>query len=134
MQTKDSQYSPNNNIVIVCGQAMIIQQFDYLSLIWESAVWQIHCMKCHAARDLSNVIQMKSNPHPLRPVTVHCVLCVSDDVLVMQENQCSSMSLISMMSPSSTAGMSLNMEMPRKRKGSMDNQYAVWLLLINPVT
>ncbi|XP_019129203.2 aryl hydrocarbon receptor nuclear translocator-like protein 2 isoform X3 [Larimichthys crocea] len=43
------------------------------------------------------------------------------DVLV-EENQCSSMSLPGLMTPSSAAGMSLSMEMPRKRKGSMDNQ------------
>ncbi|XP_044049063.1 aryl hydrocarbon receptor nuclear translocator-like protein 2 isoform X5 [Siniperca chuatsi] len=43
------------------------------------------------------------------------------DVLV-EENHCSSVSLPSLMTPSSAAGMSLSMEMPRKRKGSMDNQ------------
>uniref|UniRef100_A0A8C4IEI1 Basic helix-loop-helix ARNT like 2 n=1 Tax=Dicentrarchus labrax TaxID=13489 RepID=A0A8C4IEI1_DICLA len=48
-------------------------------------------------------------------------LCVSENVLV-EENQCSSMSLTSLMTPSSAAGMSFSMEMPRKRKGSMDNQ------------
>ncbi|XP_076588806.1 aryl hydrocarbon receptor nuclear translocator-like protein 2 isoform X2 [Chaetodon auriga] len=45
----------------------------------------------------------------------------AEDVLV-EENQCSSMSLTSLMTPSSAAGMSLNMEIPRKRKGSMDSQ------------
>ncbi|XP_010752297.3 aryl hydrocarbon receptor nuclear translocator-like protein 2 isoform X1 [Larimichthys crocea] len=45
----------------------------------------------------------------------------AEDVLV-EENQCSSMSLPGLMTPSSAAGMSLSMEMPRKRKGSMDNQ------------
>uniref|UniRef100_A0A3Q3X412 Uncharacterized protein n=1 Tax=Mola mola TaxID=94237 RepID=A0A3Q3X412_MOLML len=44
----------------------------------------------------------------------------ADDVPV-EQNQCSSMTLTSLMT-SSSAGMSLNMEMPRKRKGSMDNQ------------
>ncbi|CAJ1056965.1 aryl hydrocarbon receptor nuclear translocator-like protein 2 isoform X6 [Xyrichtys novacula] len=43
-----------------------------------------------------------------------------EDVLV-EESQSSSMSLASLMTPSSVS-MSLNMEMPRKRKGSMDNQ------------
>uniref|UniRef100_A0A671XPZ5 Basic helix-loop-helix ARNT like 2 n=1 Tax=Sparus aurata TaxID=8175 RepID=A0A671XPZ5_SPAAU len=63
----------------------------------------------------------KLNPHPSRPVTAHFVLCVSDDVLV-EENDCSSMSLSSLMTQSSALSMSLSMEMPRKRKGSMDNQ------------
>ncbi|KAG8012548.1 Aryl hydrocarbon receptor nuclear translocator-like protein 2, partial [Nibea albiflora] len=45
----------------------------------------------------------------------------SEDVLV-EENQCSSLSLSGLMTPSSAAGMSLSMEMPRKRKGSTDNQ------------
>ncbi|XP_035520827.1 aryl hydrocarbon receptor nuclear translocator-like protein 2 isoform X2 [Morone saxatilis] len=45
----------------------------------------------------------------------------AEDVLV-EENQCSSMSLTGLMTPSSAAGMSFSMEMPRKRKGSMDNQ------------
>ncbi|XP_070762872.1 aryl hydrocarbon receptor nuclear translocator-like protein 2 [Enoplosus armatus] len=45
----------------------------------------------------------------------------AEDVLV-EENHCSSMSLPSLMTPSSAAGMSLSMEMPRKRKGSMDIQ------------
>lgn len=49
----------------------------------------------------------------------HYVSCVADDVLV-EENQCSSMSVSSLVTTSSAAGMSLNMEMPRKRKGSMD--------------
>lgn len=53
-------------------------------------------------------------------VTVNGVLCVADDVLI-EENQCNSMSLTSLMTPSSAAGLSLNLEMPRKRKGSMDN-------------
>ncbi|XP_029697765.1 aryl hydrocarbon receptor nuclear translocator-like protein 2 isoform X2 [Takifugu rubripes] len=43
----------------------------------------------------------------------------ADDVL-LEENQCSSMSVSSLVTTSSAAGMSLNMEMPRKRKGSMD--------------
>uniref|UniRef100_H2T481 Basic helix-loop-helix ARNT like 2 n=1 Tax=Takifugu rubripes TaxID=31033 RepID=H2T481_TAKRU len=42
-----------------------------------------------------------------------------NDVL-LEENQCSSMSVSSLVTTSSAAGMSLNMEMPRKRKGSMD--------------
>ncbi|XP_036963745.1 aryl hydrocarbon receptor nuclear translocator-like protein 2 isoform X2 [Acanthopagrus latus] len=46
---------------------------------------------------------------------------VDHDVLV-EENDCSSMSLSSLMTPSSAVSMSLSMEMPRKRKGSMDNQ------------
>uniref|UniRef100_A0A665XBV2 Aryl hydrocarbon receptor nuclear translocator-like protein 1 n=1 Tax=Echeneis naucrates TaxID=173247 RepID=A0A665XBV2_ECHNA len=45
------------------------------------------------------------------------------DVLV-EENQSSSVSLASLMTPSSAAGMSLSMEMPRKRKGSIDNHDA----------
>ncbi|XP_030281788.1 aryl hydrocarbon receptor nuclear translocator-like protein 2 isoform X2 [Sparus aurata] len=45
----------------------------------------------------------------------------ADDVLV-EENDCSSMSLSSLMTQSSALSMSLSMEMPRKRKGSMDNQ------------
>ncbi|XP_022610012.1 aryl hydrocarbon receptor nuclear translocator-like protein 1 isoform X3 [Seriola dumerili] len=45
----------------------------------------------------------------------------AEDVLV-DENQSSSLSLSSLMTPSSAAGMSLSMEMPRKRKGSIDNQ------------
>uniref|UniRef100_A0AAQ5Z9K6 Aryl hydrocarbon receptor nuclear translocator-like 2 n=1 Tax=Amphiprion ocellaris TaxID=80972 RepID=A0AAQ5Z9K6_AMPOC len=49
------------------------------------------------------------------------VLCVSEDVLV-EEKQSSSVSLSSLMTPSSAVGMSLSMEMPRKRKGSIDNQ------------
>ncbi|XP_067358086.1 aryl hydrocarbon receptor nuclear translocator-like protein 2 isoform X2 [Channa argus] len=44
----------------------------------------------------------------------------AEDVLV-EENQSSSVSLPSLTTPSSSAGMSLSMEMPRKRKGSMDN-------------
>lgn len=43
----------------------------------------------------------------------------AEDVLV-EESQSSSMSLSSLMTPSSAAGLSLNMEMPRKRKGSTD--------------
>nr|XP_020467858.1 aryl hydrocarbon receptor nuclear translocator-like protein 1 isoform X4 [Monopterus albus] len=45
----------------------------------------------------------------------------AEDVLV-EENQSSSVSLPSVMTPSSAAGMSLSVEMPRKRKGSVDNQ------------
>ncbi|XP_053175081.1 aryl hydrocarbon receptor nuclear translocator-like protein 2 isoform X4 [Scomber japonicus] len=45
----------------------------------------------------------------------------AEDVLV-EENQNSSLSLSGMMTPSSSSGMSFSMEMPRKRKGSMDNQ------------
>ncbi|XP_029991953.1 aryl hydrocarbon receptor nuclear translocator-like protein 2 isoform X3 [Sphaeramia orbicularis] len=45
----------------------------------------------------------------------------AEDVLV-EENQSSSMCLPSLMTPSSAASMSLSMEMPRKRKGSTDNQ------------
>ncbi|XP_047242180.1 aryl hydrocarbon receptor nuclear translocator-like protein 2 isoform X2 [Girardinichthys multiradiatus] len=43
----------------------------------------------------------------------------ADDVLVEEEQ---SNSLPSLMTPSLTSGMSLNMDMPRKRKGSTDNQ------------
>uniref|UniRef100_A0A8D0DEM4 Basic helix-loop-helix ARNT like 2 n=1 Tax=Sander lucioperca TaxID=283035 RepID=A0A8D0DEM4_SANLU len=43
------------------------------------------------------------------------------DVLV-EENHSGSVSLPSLMTPSSAACMSLSMEMPRKRKGSLDNQ------------
>ncbi|XP_032378731.1 aryl hydrocarbon receptor nuclear translocator-like protein 2 isoform X3 [Etheostoma spectabile] len=43
------------------------------------------------------------------------------DVLV-EENQSGSVSLPSLMTPSSAPCMSLSMEMPRKRKGSLDNQ------------
>ncbi|XP_041652003.1 aryl hydrocarbon receptor nuclear translocator-like protein 2 isoform X4 [Cheilinus undulatus] len=43
----------------------------------------------------------------------------SEDVLT-EKNQCSSMSLSSLMTSPPAAGLSLNMEMPRKRKGSMD--------------
>ncbi|XP_068168807.1 aryl hydrocarbon receptor nuclear translocator-like protein 2 isoform X2 [Antennarius striatus] len=45
----------------------------------------------------------------------------AENVLV-EENQCSSMSLSGLMTSSSAAGFSLSMEMPRKRKGSIDNQ------------
>ncbi|XP_044212314.1 aryl hydrocarbon receptor nuclear translocator-like protein 2 isoform X4 [Thunnus albacares] len=45
----------------------------------------------------------------------------AEDVLV-EENQNSSLSLSAMMTPSSATGMSFSMEMPRKRKGSVDNQ------------
>ncbi|XP_053283228.1 aryl hydrocarbon receptor nuclear translocator-like protein 2 [Pleuronectes platessa] len=45
----------------------------------------------------------------------------AEDLLV-EENQSCAMSLSSLMSASSAAGMSLSMEMPRKRKGSIDNQ------------
>ncbi|XP_073327632.1 aryl hydrocarbon receptor nuclear translocator-like protein 2 [Pagrus major] len=45
----------------------------------------------------------------------------ADDVLV-EENDCSSMSLSSLLAPSPAGSMSLSMEMPRKRKGSVDNQ------------
>ncbi|XP_062276209.1 aryl hydrocarbon receptor nuclear translocator-like protein 2 isoform X4 [Scomber scombrus] len=45
----------------------------------------------------------------------------AEDVLV-EENQNSSLSLPGVMTPSSATGMSFSMEMPRKRKGSMDNQ------------
>ncbi|XP_019934425.2 aryl hydrocarbon receptor nuclear translocator-like protein 2 isoform X3 [Paralichthys olivaceus] len=44
------------------------------------------------------------------------------DDLLLEVNQSSSVSLSSLMSPSSAASMSLSMEMPRKRKGSIDNQ------------
>ncbi|XP_034541289.1 aryl hydrocarbon receptor nuclear translocator-like protein 2 isoform X3 [Notolabrus celidotus] len=54
------------------------------------------------------------------PRHIDAIIC---DVLEVEEDQCDSMSLSSMMTPSS-ACMSLNMEMPRKRKGSMDNQDA----------
>ncbi|KAA8590263.1 hypothetical protein FQN60_014197 [Etheostoma spectabile] len=45
----------------------------------------------------------------------------AEDVLV-EENQSGSVSLPSLMTPSSAPCMSLSMEMPRKRKGSLDNQ------------
>ncbi|CAN9499169.1 unnamed protein product [Ophioblennius macclurei] len=45
----------------------------------------------------------------------------AEDVLV-ENNQSSSASQSSLMTPSSASGMSLSMEMPRKRKGSVDNQ------------
>ncbi|XP_031173001.1 aryl hydrocarbon receptor nuclear translocator-like protein 2 isoform X4 [Sander lucioperca] len=45
----------------------------------------------------------------------------AEDVLV-EENHSGSVSLPSLMTPSSAACMSLSMEMPRKRKGSLDNQ------------
>ncbi|XP_029908771.1 aryl hydrocarbon receptor nuclear translocator-like protein 2 isoform X2 [Myripristis murdjan] len=45
----------------------------------------------------------------------------AEDVLV-EESQSHSVSLPSLMSPTSAAGMSVSMEMPRKRKGSIDNQ------------
>ncbi|XP_059190575.1 aryl hydrocarbon receptor nuclear translocator-like protein 2 isoform X4 [Centropristis striata] len=41
--------------------------------------------------------------------------------LLVDENQSGSVSLPILMTPSSAVGMSLSMEMPRKRKGSMDN-------------
>ncbi|XP_068458815.1 aryl hydrocarbon receptor nuclear translocator-like protein 2 isoform X2 [Clinocottus analis] len=47
----------------------------------------------------------------------------SAEVLV-KENQSGSVSLPSAMTPSSAVGMSFSMEIPRKRKGSMDNQDA----------
>lgn len=56
----------------------------------------------------------------------HYVSSLTDDVL-LEENQCSSMSVSSLVTTSSAAGMSLNMEMPRKRKGSTDQ----WALLAN---
>lgn len=45
----------------------------------------------------------------------------ADDAL-LEETESSSASLPGLMTPSSAAGMSLTMEMPRKRKGSVDNQ------------
>ncbi|KAM6937757.1 aryl hydrocarbon receptor nuclear translocator-like protein 2 [Xenentodon cancila] len=42
--------------------------------------------------------------------------------MLVEEEQSSSVSLPSLMTTSSEAGMSLSMEMPRKRKGSTDNQ------------
>lgn len=45
----------------------------------------------------------------------------ADDVLV-EEEQSTSVSLPSLMTPPSAAGMSLSMELTRKRKGSVDNQ------------
>ncbi|XP_075870852.1 aryl hydrocarbon receptor nuclear translocator-like protein 2 [Nelusetta ayraudi] len=42
--------------------------------------------------------------------------------LLVEENQCSSMSMAGLMTSSSATGLSLNMEMPRKRKGSTDLQ------------
>lgn len=69
---------------------------------------------------------------------MYCLLCLhqvlapqyvsslTDDVL-LEENQCSSMSVSSLVTTSSATGMSLNMEMPRKRKGSTDQ----WALLAN---
>ncbi|XP_054633285.1 aryl hydrocarbon receptor nuclear translocator-like protein 2 isoform X2 [Dunckerocampus dactyliophorus] len=41
---------------------------------------------------------------------------------VIEENQMTSVSLPSLMTPTSMVGMSLGLEMPRKRKGSVDNQ------------
>ncbi|XP_077452125.1 aryl hydrocarbon receptor nuclear translocator-like protein 2 isoform X2 [Stigmatopora argus] len=46
---------------------------------------------------------------------------IGDDVLV-DENQMNCIRLPSLMTPSTMGGMSLNMELPRKRKGSVDNQ------------
>ncbi|XP_077597901.1 aryl hydrocarbon receptor nuclear translocator-like protein 2 isoform X2 [Stigmatopora nigra] len=46
---------------------------------------------------------------------------MGDDVLV-DENQMNCIRLPSLMTPSTMVGMSLNMELPRKRKGSVDNQ------------
>lgn len=54
--------------------------------------------------------------------------CISDDVLV-EEEQSTSVSLPSLMTPPSAAGMSLSVELTRKRKGSVDNQY-VWDCLL----
>uniref|UniRef100_A0A3B3VPQ9 Basic helix-loop-helix ARNT like 2 n=1 Tax=Poecilia latipinna TaxID=48699 RepID=A0A3B3VPQ9_9TELE len=51
-------------------------------------------------------------------------VCVPDDVLVEEEQ---SNSLPSLMTPSITSGMSSSMDMPRKRKGSTDNQLSVLL-------
>lgn len=88
--------------------------------------------KCISAKEH---FDMRANDISFQPVASHCVLCVSEDVLV-EENQSSSVSLPGLMTPSSAAGMSLSMEMPRKRKGSMDNQW-VWVYeenLINPLT
>ncbi|XP_075998310.1 aryl hydrocarbon receptor nuclear translocator-like protein 2 isoform X2 [Genypterus blacodes] len=42
--------------------------------------------------------------------------------MLVEKSRSSSVSLPGLMSPSSAVGMSLSMEMPRKRKGSMDNQ------------
>lgn len=54
-------------------------------------------------------------------------VCVPDDVLVEEEH---SNSLPSLMTPSITSGMSLSMDMPRKRKGSTDNQLVLLIHLI----
>ncbi|XP_061891790.1 aryl hydrocarbon receptor nuclear translocator-like protein 2 isoform X2 [Entelurus aequoreus] len=42
--------------------------------------------------------------------------------VIVEENQMTSISLPSLMAPTSMVGMSLGLEMPRKRKGSVDNQ------------
>lgn len=48
-----------------------------------------------------------------------CVSCVSEEVMV-KEHQ--SVSLPGAMASSSAVGMTASMEIPRKRKGCMDNQ------------
>uniref|UniRef100_A0A3Q2XVR5 Basic helix-loop-helix ARNT like 2 n=1 Tax=Hippocampus comes TaxID=109280 RepID=A0A3Q2XVR5_HIPCM len=53
-----------------------------------------------------------------------------DDVLA-EENQMNCDPLPSLMTPSSMVGMSLSMEMPRKRKGSVDNQETRLTSVIN---
>ncbi|XP_061773480.1 aryl hydrocarbon receptor nuclear translocator-like protein 2 isoform X3 [Nerophis ophidion] len=46
----------------------------------------------------------------------------TEENVIVEENQMTSISLPSLMAPSSMVGMSLGLEMPRKRKGSVDNQ------------
>lgn len=55
-------------------------------------------------------------------------VCVPDDVLVEEEQN---NSLPSLMTPSITSGMSSSMDMPRKRKGSTDNQLVLLIHLIS---
>lgn len=62
------------------------------------------------------------------PIAIIAFLYLSAGLLV-EENQCSSMSMAGLMTSPSATGLSLNMEMPRKRKGSTDNQWALWLLV-----
>uniref|UniRef100_A0A8C2Z7Q1 Basic helix-loop-helix ARNT like 2 n=1 Tax=Cyclopterus lumpus TaxID=8103 RepID=A0A8C2Z7Q1_CYCLU len=65
--------------------------------------------------NVSMCLQIKSSP------AAHCVLCVSEEVLV-KEHQSGSVSLPSAMTPSSAVGTTSSIEIPRKRKGCMDNQ------------
>lgn len=71
--------------------------------------------------DFMSLPEWTSNKIQSPPIATIVCLYISAGLLV-EENQCSSMSMAGLMTSSSATGLSLNMEMPRKRKGSTDLQ------------